>query len=210
MNQRVRDVAGLAGREKPVAGKTQHQPAAFRRTKAGRQLFRRSAQIEQIHRQRQREVTVRVEALHELRSLMTEIGADGKSFLEFNRLLARMQPVALEFLAHGLRRKIGDVADHPRQRQADGGAVRLVVILAAVKMRIAANGVSAHDIKRQRLAGQSRRTGQHHRAAQPVGMPRGPGQCLMSAYGTADDRDELANAKVIQQAGAGFPPCRRW
>ena len=115
-----------------------------------------------------------------------------------------MQPVALKFLAHGFRRKIGDVADHSCQCETDSGALRLVIILAVVKKRIAANGVSSHDIKRQSLTGQSRRTGQHHRAAQPVGMPRSPGQHLMSADGTADDSDELVDAKVIQQPALDF------
>ena len=115
-----------------------------------------------------------------------------------------MQPVAFELLVHGLRRKISDMTNHPRQRQSDGRTVRLVVILAAVKKWIAANSVAANDIKRQSLTGQPRRTRHHHCSAQPLGMPRGPSQCLVAADGTADDGEKLTDAEIIQQPPLDF------
>ena len=91
------------------------------------------------------------------------------------------------------------MADHPRQGQADGRAVRPVVVLAAVEMRVAQDGVAADDIERQRLAGQPGRGRQRDHPAHAVRVAGGPGQRLVPAQRAADDRQQLADAQRVQQ-----------
>ena len=94
--------------------------------------------------------------------------------------------------------------DHPRQGQADGGALRPVIVLAAVEVRVAQDGVAPDHIERQRLAGQPGRGRQRDHPARAVRMTGRPGQGLVPAERTADDRQQLADAKLIQQPPLHF------
>ena len=69
-----------------------------------------------------------------------------------------------------------------------------------MEVRVAQDGVAPDHIEGQRLAGQPGGGGQGHHPAHAVRMPRRPGQRLVPAQRTADHRQQLADAQVIQQA----------
>ncbi len=141
----------------------------------------RAAQVKQVHGHRQRQVAVGIEALNKLGPLIAQVGADGEPLLKFDGHIPRLDPVRLELLRHGLPREIGDVPDHARQRQPDVGAMWMVIILAAVEVRVAQDRVAAHHIEGQRLAGQPGRGRQGDDAPHGVRMTDRPGDCLVSA-----------------------------
>ena len=89
--------------------------------------------------------------------------------------------------------------EHPRDGQADGRPVLLVVVPALVVGRIAEDGVAADDVEGQGLAGQPRRGGHGHGAGDAIGKPRGPGQGHVAAQRSADDGQQPLDAQVIDQ-----------
>ena len=86
----------------------------------------------------------------------------------------------------------------------DHRPVALIVVLAVVVGRIAEDGVAADDVERQRLAGQSRRSGHGDGAGHAVGKPRGPGQHHVTAQRSADHGPQPFDAQVIDQPPLHF------
>ena len=67
-----------------------------------------------------------------------------------------MEAIGLKFLRHRLGRQIGDMTNHAGNRQPDARPVWFVIVLAAVIMWVAQDGVASNDVERQRLVGQPR------------------------------------------------------
>ena len=143
----VDDVAGLIRGKQPVAGEAEHEPAAAALFERGGQFGGRAAEVEQVHRQGQSHVAVGVEALDELGALVAEVRADGEGLFKFDGHVARLEAVGFELLCHRLAGQIGDVTDHAREGEADVGSVGLVVVLAAVEIRVAEDGIAADDVE---------------------------------------------------------------
>ena len=72
-DQRLDDLARLFRREEPVAAETDHEPAAAAAAEVRRQFLRRRAQVEEVHRQRELDVAVRIEAFDELVALVRQV-----------------------------------------------------------------------------------------------------------------------------------------
>ncbi len=64
--------------------------------------------------------------------------------------------MGVELLRHRLARQVGDVPQHPRDGQAHQRPVPFVVVLPVLISRIAEDGVAAHHVEGQGLAGQPR------------------------------------------------------
>jgi hypothetical protein len=92
------------------------------------------------------------------------------------------------------------VADHAGDGQADLRTAFVGVVLAAVVVGIAANGVASHDVEGKGLARQARRGGQCDGASHALREACGPGQYLVASDRAADDRQQLFDAEMIQQS----------
>lgn len=88
---------------------------------------------------------------------------------------------------------------HPRQGQTDLGFGWFVVILSAVEVRIAQNGVATDDVKSQRLTGQPRRSCNQTRCSDAMRKTHCPGQRLMAAQTATNYRVQFLNTQVIDQ-----------
>lgn len=157
------------------------------------------AEVETVHRHRERVVAVGVEALHELVSLVGEVGADGELLFELGGHVARMQAVAAELLLHRLRREVGDVTEHPRERETHVGAGFLVGVLAVVEIRVAEDRVAADDIEREGLHREAWGGGHGQRAAHPVWVAGRPLEDLVPAHRTADHAAKDLHPEVVHE-----------
>ncbi len=92
------------------------------------------------------------------------------------------------------------MTDHASQGQSDFRALRAVVVLATVEMRIAQDGVAPDHIKRQRLAGHAGGSRQRDHPAHAFGIARRPGQRLVPAQRATHDCEQLLDPQVIQQS----------
>ena len=126
--QRMHQRARFRGREQPVAGERHH---AEPRLDAAKRLRQHAAMVggdvEIVHRARQIEIAVGIEALDERRALIAQIALDLEIGVEREcRQLAILHPPAELAMQRGVR-KIGDVrrpSAPPQARDADGCPAR--------------------------------------------------------------------------------------
>ena len=197
-DERLDDLARLLRREEPVAAEADDEPAASAAGEVRRQFLRRGAQVEEVHRERELDVAVRVEALDEFIPLIGQVRTDREALLELGRDVARPEAVGIELVLHRLWGEVGDVAEHARERQADGRA-GLAVMLPAVEIGVAQDGVPADHVEGERLRAEAGGGGQGDRGFDAVGKARGPFEGLVAAGGAADDRAELLDAQPLDQ-----------
>ena len=130
---------------------------------------------------------------------MAEVRPDRECLFEFGGDIAGLETVGPKLLSHGLAREVGDVADHSRDGQAYLRPVFLLVVLAAVVMRIAPNRVASDDVEGQRLIRQARRCGQRNHAPNAFRQLCRPGQCLVAANRSTHHRQQAVDSQMIEK-----------
>ena len=112
-------VAALARREQPVAGEG-HQAEARRRAPegVGQHAAMRAREVEIVHRARDVEVAVGVEAIDEGRALVAQVALDLEVGVEAEAQRIAVLQGAAELALQRLLREIGDVRGHARHREA--------------------------------------------------------------------------------------------
>lgn len=207
---RGRDRAALLLAEEPVPGEGDEQEA---RLDAPAGLVHGpvlDGRVVAVHRVRNLEVGVRVEAREELARLVAEIALDGEHRAEAGGVLllpfgVARQPVLLQLAAEAavqeVERKVGDVGDLAGLGETDVGTVLggLVVVVAAVPVRIERDRVAADDVEGERLGVQGRARGDHDRAVDFVRMRGDPLHDLDAAEAAADEAREARHADLAQQ-----------
>ena len=196
----VYDLARLLRREEPVAREAEDEPLAAAAREAGAELRRRGAEVEAVHRHRERVVAVGVKALDELVPLVGKVGADGKLFLEIGGHLTGAEGAAAKLPLHRLRREVGDVAEHASKGEADAGPRALVVVPPFVEVRIAQDRVAADDIEGEGLHRKAGRGGHRERAPHTGGVVGGPLEDLVAAHRTADHAAKDLHLEPVHEA----------
>src|SRR5450759_4082565 len=96
--ERVHDGARLRGRKQPVAGERNHAEPRLRALEGGRQhAVIGGGEIEIVHRAREIEIRIGVEALHERDALVAQIGFDLEIRVERKGRILAILKLAAEF-----------------------------------------------------------------------------------------------------------------
>ena len=116
--ERMHQRARFRGREQPVAGERHHAEPRLDAAKRLRQhAVMVAGDIEIVHRPRQIEIAVGIEALDKGRALVAQIALDLEIGVERERRqFAILHPPPELAMQRGVR-KIGDVRGHPRHRE---------------------------------------------------------------------------------------------
>jgi hypothetical protein len=114
--------------------------------------------------------------------------------------------VAAEFLAHGVVGQVGDVADHARQGEAAGGHHAVLVVVAAVELRVFEDGLAGYFVEGDVLGGELGRRGDHQGVGDPVGVLQRPRQGLHAAQAAAHHGGKTLDAEPVGQPGLGVDP----
>ena len=209
LEQAPGDHAALLLGEQPVAGDgDQHQP----RVDAAADLVQRTVllgRVVAVHRVRDVQIGIGVEAGEELSRLVFEIAFNGKhrakargvlrlpgGVLRHPRLLLAPAEAAVE----EIEREIGDVRHLAGLREAYGRSpVRRAVVVAALPARIERDRVASHHVERERLRVRRRPGGDHHRAVHLAGMRRDPFNHLDAAKAAAHEPREMRDPQLPQQ-----------
>ena len=111
-----------------------------------------------------------------------------------------------ELLAHRLAREVGDVADHARDAQAARRHHALVVVMAAVKVRVGHDRLARDLVEGDVLRRELRRRGDHDRVADALGVGERPLQRLHGAERAADHRREALDAEAVGEPRLRLDP----
>ena len=150
------------------------------------------------------QVAVGVKAVHELLALVTQVAFDRQVQVEGRAVGDGVALVLLglgtfELLFHADGAEVGDVSQLAGVGKSNIGLVRLVVIVSAVKIRVLGNHVTGHHFETQRLAGESRRTGDNYHSLHLFWVVDGPLHGLETAHGTAQNAIEFLDVEPVGQ-----------
>ena len=198
MHQRAR----FRGRKQPVAGERHHAEPGLDAAKRLRQhAIMVGGDVEIVHRPRQIEIAVGVEALDKGRALVAQIALDLEIRVERERRqIAVLHPPA-ELAMQRRVRQIGDMRGHPRDAEAAMRMGALLEIAAAVPVRIGHHGLPAEFVKRDVLRRMPRAAGDRQRREHALRIGRGPLQRLHAAHRAADHAEQRVDAEAIEQHG---------
>ena len=115
------------------------------------------------------------------------------------RHLRAAQPAA-EFSRQRLLGEIGDVRDHARHREAAGRHPPVLPVAAALPVGVGEDRLPPDFIERDVLRRVVRGGGDRHRREHAVGVVRGPFQHLHAAERAARNREQAADAEMVDQA----------
>ena len=194
------ELARLGGGKEPIARKRDDEPIALRAAERVEPLRSRVPHVKVVHRERDGHVRVGIEAAHKLLTLVGEVRPDGESFLEVGDHVAGGVAVEVELSSHRLRGQVGDVTEHPGERETCFRKLVGAVVLPSVKGRVGLDRVAANDIERDRLCGDSGGTCNRDSGLHILGIARRPAQGLMGPERTADHRAESSDAEQVDEA----------
>jgi len=147
----------------------------------------RFGKVEIVHRARDVEIGIGIEAVGKGQPLMAQIGFDLEIGVEAEALgIACLQPAA-EFFGQPGFGQIGDVRRHARDRQPFGRGAVAAVILAVLPVGIGHDRLPPHLVKGDILRRMARGACDNDRRRQPFGIGRSPAERLHSAHRSADD-----------------------
>ena len=194
--------ARFRGRKQPVAGERHHAEPGLDAAKRLRQhAVMIGGDIEIVHRPRQIEIAVGVEALDKGRALITQIALDLEIGVEREgRQIAVLHPPPELAVQRGVR-EIGDMRGHPRHAEAAMRMGALLEIAAMVPVRIGHHGLPAELVERDVLRRMPRAAGDRQRREHALGIGRGPLQRLHAAHRAADHAEQRLDAEAIDQHG---------
>ena len=202
------DRAALLLGEEPVARDGDEQEARRDPTAHLVQRTVLRGRVVAVHRVRDLEIGVRVEAGEELARLVLEITLDGKRGAEARGVLLQPLPAALEpvllLLApeaavEEVEGEIGDVRDLARLGEPHERAGAVVVIVATAPAGVERDRVAPHDVERERLRVERRARGDHHRLVHLARMRGDPLDHLDAAETAAHESREVRHADLAQE-----------
>ncbi len=198
MHERAR----FRGREQPVAGERHDAEPRLDAAEGLRQhAVMVGGDVEIVHRARQIEIAVGIEALDKGRALIAQIALDLEIGVERERRqLAVLHAPAELAMQRGVG-EIGDVAGHARDGEPAMRLRALVEIAPAAPVRIGHHGLAAEFVERDVLRRMARRAGDRHRREHALGIGRGPLQHLHAAHRAADHAEQRVDAETVEQHG---------
>ncbi|MNO74096.1 hypothetical protein D3C76_650820 [compost metagenome] len=162
--------------------------------------------VEVVQRLGHQQVGVGVEAGRELLALVAQVALD----LEFHAAQIVVELVGLhhaaEFLAHGVIREVGDVADHAREDQSALGNHALFLEVSAMELRVGEDRLPGYLVEGDVLRRQFRCAGDVQAVAHALRVADGPLQRLHAAETAADHRGPLLDAQAVGQACLAVDP----
>ena len=198
--ERMHDRARFRGRKQPVAGERDDAKTRARVAERFRQrAVMIGGEIEVVHRPRQIEVAVGVEALDERRALMAQIALHLEVGIEREgRHVAVLQPAA-ELAVQRRIGEIGDMRGHARDAKPAMRARAFGEIAAAAPVgighhRLTADLVEGDVLRRMPRAARDRQRGEH-----ALRIGRRPLQHLHAAHRAADDAEQRLDAEPVDQ-----------
>ena len=200
--QRMHQRARFRGRKQPVAGEGHHAEAGLDIAKRFRQhAVMVGGDVEIVHRPRQIEIGVGVEALDKGRALIAQIALDLEIRIERECRQLAILHAAAELAMQRRVRQIGDVRGHPRDREAAMRMRALIDIAAIMPVRIGHHGLTAEFVEGDVLRRMARAAGDRQRGEHAVRIGRGPLQRLHAAHRAADHAEQRVDAETIDQHG---------
>jgi len=146
--------------------------------------------VEIVHRTREIEIRVGVEALHERDALVAQITLDLEVGIERKGGIgAVLQPTA-ELAVQSRVGQIGDVRAHARHRQPAARIGALEQVAAAAPLRIGHHRLAADLVKGDVLRRMPGRSRDRQRREYPLRIARCPLQHHHSAHRAAGDREQ--------------------
>ena len=200
--ERVHQRARLRGRKQPVAGERHHaEPGLDAAERLRQHAVMIGGDVEIVHRPRQIQIAVGVEALDKGRALIAQIALDLEIGVEREcRQVAVLHPPA-ELAMQRCVREIGDMRGHPRDAEAAMRMGALFEVAPVVPVRIGHHGLPTEFVERDVLRRMPRAAGDRQRREHPLGIGRGPLQRLHAAHRAADDAEQRVDAQTIEQHG---------
>jgi hypothetical protein len=155
--------------------------------------------VEIVHRPRQIEIGVGVEALDKGRALVTQIAFDLEIRVEGKRRQLAILHAAAELAMQRGVREIGDVRGHARHREPAARKRRMLGIAALMPIGIGHHGLAAELVEGDVLGRVTRRAGGRHRREYALRIGHGPLQHLHAAHRAADHAKQRIDAKAVEQ-----------
>ena len=176
-----------------------------RASAAGQVAAEVGRRVEVVERLGDAQVGVGVEVGRELVALVAQVGLDLEVDVEVEARRAAAQHAA-ELLRHRLARDVGDVADHARDAQAAHRHHALLVVVAAVEIRVGHDRLARHLVEGDVLRRELGRRGDDDRVAHALGVGERPLQRLHRAERAADHRGEALDAEAVGEARLRLDP----
>ncbi len=167
-------------------------------------------EVEIVHGARDVEIAVGVEAIDEGRALVAQVALDLEIGVERERAGLAVLQVAAELVLQRLFRKVGDVGGHARHREAVLRHDAVRVVAAAAPVGIGHHGLPADLVEGDVLGRMAGRRRDRDGGEDAILVARRPLEHLHAAHRAAEDREQLGDAEMIQQADLCAAPCRRW
>ena len=158
-------------------------------------------EVEQVHRARNSEVGVGVEAANEGAALMVQVALHLELVAEQGgRALAQ---AAAEFAGERFLGDVGDVGRHACHGEAAGRYDSVLLVASAVPIRVGEDGLAPDLMESDVLRRVQRCGGDHGGGADAPGIGRGPLKDLHPAHAAADDAEQALDAEMLDEAGLG-------
>ena len=167
-------------------------------------------EIEIVHRARQVEIGVGVEALDERAALMAQIGFHLEIGVERERRILAVLELAAELAMQRRVRKIGDVRAHARDREAAPRARALGEIAAVAPFRIGHHRLAADLVERDVLRRMPRRAGDRQRARTRAWDSSPPIAAPACRPSSRRPPRTACRSSVRRAASPARAPCRGW
>ena len=190
----------LGGREEPVGREGDDAEAGPGAAEGvGEPPLIVGGEVETIHRPRQVEIRVGVEAVDEDDTLVAEIGIDLEVGVETEGRLVAVLEIPPELAMQRIVGEVSDVGGHARHGEALPRAGAFAEVAAAPPLRIghhrlAADLVEGDVLRRVPAAGRDRQCRED-----PLGIGSRPLQDLHAADRSAGDREERLDAEPVEQ-----------
>ena len=198
--ERMHDGARFRRREQPVRGERDHAEARLRAAEGiGHHAVVVGGEIEIVHRARQIEIRIGVEALDERAALVAQIGFDLEVGVERERRIVAVLELAAELAMQRGVREIGDVRAHARDGEPAARGCILGKIAAVAPFRIGHHRLTADLVEGDVLRRVPRRAGDRQRREHALRIARRPLQHLHAAHRAAGHREQRVDAKIVEQ-----------
>ena len=198
--ERMHDGTRFRRREQPVGGERDHAEA--RRAllpRIGEHAVVVGGEIEIVHRAREIEIGIGVEALDERDALVAQIAFHLKIGIERERRVVAILEAAPELPVQRRVREVGDVRAHARDRKPFARIPAFGEIAPLAPFRIGHDRLTADLVERDVLRRVARRRRDRQRGEHALGIARGPLQHLHAAHRAAGDGEQRSDAEMIEQ-----------
>ena len=198
--ERMHDGARIGGREQPVRGERDHAEARRRVLEGvGEDAAVVARDVEIVHRAREIEIGIGVEALDEGDALVAQIALDLEVGIERERRIVAVLEAAAEFAVQRRVREVGDVRAHARDREPAPRVGAFGEIAALPPVGVRHHGLAADLVEGDVLRRMARRGRDRQRREHALRIARRPFQHLHAAHRAARDRKQRRDAEMVEQ-----------